>query len=137
MHLLDFHEAPQTLQLSKGMACCLQIPEEWELPKDEGLEKLWMIDSKQLQVALDESGQPVLLGKGAYGAVSPSACPLVVALRCFFRWPRCSCFFFCFCLKSVSVCRLKIRCREDGSRGLLACSMISCASRLRTPIFLA
>ena len=28
-----------------------------------------MIDSKQLQVALDHAGQPVLLGKGAYGAV--------------------------------------------------------------------
>ena len=47
----------------------LQIAEEWELPKDEGLERLWMIDSKQLQVALDDAGQPVLLGKGAYGAV--------------------------------------------------------------------
>ena len=44
-----------------------QVLEQWELPKD--LEKIWMIDSKELHVALDDKGQPVMLGKGAYGAV--------------------------------------------------------------------
>ena len=53
------------------------MAEQWELPKDEGLDKLWMIDSKQLQVALDDAGQPVMLGKGAYGAV----CPFCTAIR--------------------------------------------------------
>ncbi|KAK9864517.1 hypothetical protein WJX84_000430 [Apatococcus fuscideae] len=45
--------------------------EEWELPKGvkDDLEKIWMIDSKQLQVAVDDTGQPVMLGKGAYGTI--------------------------------------------------------------------
>ncbi|KAK9833197.1 hypothetical protein WJX74_009814 [Apatococcus lobatus] len=41
--------------------------EQWELPRD--LEKIWMIDSKELHVALDDKGEPFMLGKGAYGAV--------------------------------------------------------------------
>ena len=55
--------------------CAGQVLEQWELPRD--LEKIWMIDSKELQVALDGQGQPVMLGKGAYGAVR-SACQLAV-----------------------------------------------------------
>ena len=54
--------------LPKLMAGCAgQVLEQWELPRD--LEKIWMIDSKELHVAVDDQGQPVMLGKGAYGAV--------------------------------------------------------------------